>query len=85
MIFLASSSHCAWQMVIRAFISVLPLSLQSLVLDRSTNRDAIPHVQRLCQMMYAMGPRPPFLKCVLPKIKIMTDGRSVKVTSGKFS
>ena len=37
------------------------------------------------QVVYAMVPRPPFLKLVLRKIKIMTDGRSVDVVSGNFS
>ena len=32
-----------------------------------------------------MGPRSPFSKCVLPKVKIMTDGKSVDVISGNFS
>ena len=32
-----------------------------------------------------MGPRIQFPKRVLPKVKIMTDGRSVDVNSGKFS
>ena len=37
------------------------------------------------QVVYAMVPRPPFLKLVLRKITIMTDGRSVDVISGNFS
>ena len=37
------------------------------------------------QVVYAMGPKPPFSKRILPKIKIMTDGRSVDVISGNFS
>ena len=37
------------------------------------------------QVVYAMGPKPPFSKRVLPKIKIMTDGRGVDVISGNFS
>ena len=32
-----------------------------------------------------MGPRPPLLKRVLPKVKTMKDGKSVEVFSGKFS
>ena len=32
-----------------------------------------------------MGPKPPFSKRVLPKIKIMTDGRGVDVISGNVS
>ena len=32
-----------------------------------------------------MGPRPPFPTCVLPKVKIMRDGRSVDVNSGNSS
>ena len=32
-----------------------------------------------------MGPRPPFSKGILPKIKIMTDGISVDVISGNSS
>ena len=36
-------------------------------------------------MMYAMGPTPPLSKRVLPKVKIMMDGRIVDVKSGNFS
>ena len=39
----------------------------------------------LYQVVYAMGPRPPFSKCILPKIKIMMDERSVDIISGNFS
>ena len=35
--------------------------------------------------VYAMGPRPTFSKRVLPRIKIMTVGRSVDVISGNSS
>ena len=31
-----------------------------------------------------MGTRPPFSKRVLPKVKIMTDGKSVDVISRNF-
>ena len=35
--------------------------------------------------MYAMGPRPPFSKRALPKVKILTDGRNVDLISRNFS
>ena len=37
------------------------------------------------QVVYSMDPRPPFSERVLPKVKAMTDGRSVDVISGNFS
>ena len=37
------------------------------------------------QVVNAMGPRPPFSKCVFSKIKIMTYGRSFDVISDDFS
>ena len=39
----------------------------------------------MAQVVYAMRPRPPFSTRVLPKVKSMTDGRSVDVIFGKFS
>ena len=39
----------------------------------------------LRQVVYAMGPRPPFPKRILPKIKTIMDGRNVDVISGNFS
>ena len=37
------------------------------------------------EVVYAMGPRLAFSKCVLLKVKIMTDGRSADVNSGNSS
>ena len=39
-----------------------------------------------CQVVYAMGPKPPFsIRVFFLKVKIMTDGRNVDVISGTFS
>ena len=37
------------------------------------------------QVVYTMGPRPPFSKHVLPKVKTMTNRRSVRAISRNFS
>ena len=37
------------------------------------------------QVMYAMDSRPSFTERVLPKVKTMSDGRSVDVISGNFN
>ena len=58
-------------------VSLVGWSISSSPLARWPNIDT--------QVVYAMGPRRPFSKHVLPKVKIMTDGESVDVNSGNSS
>ena len=37
------------------------------------------------QVMYAIDSRPPFTERVLPKVKTLSDSRSVDVISGNFN